>query len=243
MSPSHSAIDLMLWHQRCVFVKFIHQQQTTASQNEDDTFGDQDDESRCVLFRHLECNICTTSSLFILIIFHPVYLFLCEHFHQPTQLASCDKSIEKQFMLCYSVYWWQQRNCVDFLYFRIFICVFGSISCFCVCNFQTICPYRWYPWDMSDETSQCMLKFHVEYYKKKLFKKIVRRSFRLHVDSSGLTDAITIYILVSWHSRKHTTSYRFRSDAKMRSLFNEKFISSEFQIRTLRLKIFWQQIV
>lgn len=133
----------------------------------------------------------------------------------------------------------------------VILCIDGNketVSIFCILGFLFVVFVsaifkRFVHIDDTHETCPMKLSKYVEYYKKKWFKKIMWRSFRLHVDSSGLTDAITIYILVSWHSRKHTTSYPFRSDAKMRSLFNEKFISSEFQIRTFRLKIFWQQIV
>lgn len=83
------------------------------------------------------------TSLLILIIYRPVYLFLCASVPSTFLSAhpisyysyceiSCDKSIEKQFMVCCFVHWCRQKICADFLYSKIFICLSDSPLFLCL---------------------------------------------------------------------------------------------------------------
>lgn len=72
----------------------------------------------------------------------------------------CDKSIEKQFILCYFLCC--KKLCYLSAFFVFFVCVSVHQLCWEKCNFQTICPYRWYPRDVFDETLQYLPEHQVE---------------------------------------------------------------------------------
>lgn len=175
MSPSHSAIDLMLWHQRCVL----------RNENEMKTIHSVTKTMNPVVY----C-LDIWNAIFVplrpssFLSFSIRFTCSCVNIFTNPHNWHLAIKVSKSNLCC------------------VILCIDGNketVSIFCILGFLFVVFVsaifkRFAHIDDTHETCPMKLSKYVEYYKKKWFKKIMWRSFRLHVDSSGLTDAITIHI-------------------------------------------------